>query len=90
MVDIDDSKEKGSGEDLTDAVVTEDDNSEEVKSDLNENTDDDSKEGTADSFTPKCDKISLNRHRNFSKTWNEKFASGFCLIKLWEKINKIF
>lgn len=68
VVDIDDSKEKGSGEDLTDAVVTEDDNSEEVKSDLNENTDDDSKEGTADSFTPKCDKISLTRHRNFSKT----------------------
>lgn len=45
-VDVDDSNEKASGEDLTDAVVTEDDDdSEEAKSDLNENADDDSKEG---------------------------------------------
>lgn len=44
-VDVDDSNEKTSGEDLADAVVTEDDNSEEVKGDLNDNTDDDSQEG---------------------------------------------
>lgn len=52
VVDIDDSKEKTSGEDLTDAVVTEDDNSEEVNSDLNADADDDSKEGTVHLLTP--------------------------------------
>ena len=49
VVDVDDSREE---EDATDAVVTEDDNSEEAKSDVNDDTDDndddddnDSKEG---------------------------------------------
>lgn len=48
VVDVDDSGEE---EDATDAVVTEDDNSEEAKSDVNDDTDDnddddnDSKEG---------------------------------------------
>lgn len=56
VVDLDDSNEKNSAEDLADAVVTEDDdNSEEVKSDVNDNTDDDSQEGINN-----CDK-----HRNF-------------------------
>lgn len=45
IVDVDDSKETASGEDPTDAVVTEDDNSEEVKSDLDDNANDDSQEG---------------------------------------------
>lgn len=46
VVDVDDSKENTSKEeDLTDAVVTEDDNSEEAKSDVNDNADDDSQEG---------------------------------------------
>jgi len=45
VVDLDDSNEKNSAEDLADAVVTEDDdNSEEVKSDVNDNTDNDSQE----------------------------------------------
>lgn len=52
MVDVDDSKEVTSKEDLTDAVVTEDDNSEEAKSDVNDNTDDDSQEGISD-----CDNL---------------------------------
>lgn len=34
-----------SGEDLTDGIVTEDDNSEEVTNDSNDNNDEDSKEG---------------------------------------------
>ncbi|XP_031633981.1 sarcalumenin [Contarinia nasturtii] len=47
VVDVDDSNENTSKEDLTDAVVTEDDNSEEAKSDVNDNTDDDSQEESA-------------------------------------------
>lgn len=46
VVDLDDSKEKSSTEDLTDAVVTEDDDdSEEVKSDVNDSAENDSQEG---------------------------------------------
>lgn len=48
VVDVDDSNEASSKEDLADAVVTEDDNSDEVNSDVNDNADDDSQEGICD------------------------------------------
>lgn len=55
VVEVDDSNEKASGEDLADVAVTDDDddNSDEAKSDLNDNDDDDdddSKEGISLSF----------------------------------------